>query len=276
MSKTAAVLFTALALSGVAAANLCPSSPRYRIGLQLYTVRDDCAKDFQGTLRAVAKLGFSGVEFAGFYGRSAQEVRRWLDEDHLKCYGSHTNLDDLADNKFDKTVEYNKVLGNRLIVVPWIPPERRNSRAALLDTCKLFNDLAKRLKSRGMLFAYHDHADDFKRVDGDHVWDILFDNTDPDVLVQFDTGNALSAGQQAAPFLARYPGRVVSVHVKDYSATNPNALLGEGDEHWADVLKLWKARNGPHWFIIEQESYPFPSIVCAQKCLQAFQQMLEK
>src|SRR5271165_6373891 len=65
----------------------------YLIGLQLYTVRDDCAKDFPGVLKAVAKMGFSGVEFAGYYGRSAEELRQMLDDDNLKCYGSHVTLD---------------------------------------------------------------------------------------------------------------------------------------------------------------------------------------
>src|SRR5579864_5573067 len=78
---------------------------RYLIGLQLYTVRDDCAKDFPGVLKAVAKMGYSGVELAGTYGRTAQELRQMLDDDHLTCYGAHITLDDLMGDKFEKTVE---------------------------------------------------------------------------------------------------------------------------------------------------------------------------
>src|SRR5690348_9189172 len=109
------IALLACALLSLSAQALSAKGRQYLIGLQLYTVRDACAKDFPGTLKAVAQIGFSGVEFAGYYGRSAQELRKMLDEDHLKCYGSHVPLDDLLGDKFDKTVEFNKVLGNKLI-----------------------------------------------------------------------------------------------------------------------------------------------------------------
>lgn len=247
---------------------------QYLIGLQLYTVRDDCAKDFPGVLGAVAKMGYSGVEFAGYYGRTAQELRQMLDDDHLKCYGSHITLDDLMGDNFDKTVAFNKVLGNKLLVVPSIPTDRRNSRAALLETCKLFNQLAKKLEPLGLMLGYHNHEDEFKPVDGELFWDTFFGNTDKRVAIQFDIGNALQGGAQAAPFLTKFPGRLISVHVKDFSATNPKALLGEGDENWNEVIPILKGKGGPRWFIIEQETYPFPPLECAAKCLQNFKAMM--
>src|SRR5579863_1369798 len=207
------------------------SAPHYLIGLQLYTVRDDCAKDFAGVLKAVAAMGYSGVEFAGYYGQTAEELRKMLDDDHLKCYGSHISLNDLLGDNFEKTVAFNKTLGNKLLVVPSIPTERRNSRAAILETCKLFNELALKLKPYGLMLGYHNHMDEFKPIDGELYWDTFFSNTDKQVLIQFDIGNALQGGAQAAPFLTKFPGRLISVHVKDFSATNPKALLGEGDEH---------------------------------------------
>src|SRR5262252_7321927 len=101
------------------------------MGLQLYSVRDDCAKDLPGVLKAVAKMGYTGVEFAGYHGRTAQELRQLLDENHLKCYGTHIALDTLMGDNLEKTIEFNKVLGNKFLCVPWIPTERRNSKAAL-------------------------------------------------------------------------------------------------------------------------------------------------
>src|SRR5207253_3043893 len=132
----------------------------------------------------------------GYYGRSAQEIRQWLDEDGLKAYGSHTQLDALKGDQFDKTVEFNKVLGNKLIVVPWIPVEMRNSRAKLLETCQMFNELGQRLAKQGMILSYHNHMDEFKVVDGEMPWYTFFANTDPRyVKIEFDTGNAMEAGQ---------------------------------------------------------------------------------
>jgi sugar phosphate isomerase/epimerase len=247
---------------------------RYLIGLQLYTVRDDCARDLPGVLKAVAKMGYTGVEFAGYYGRSAEDLRQMLDDDRLKCYGSHLSLDDLLGDNFAKTVAFNQVLGNKLLVVPSLPNERRNSHTALLETAKLFNEIAQKLEPEGMMLAYHDHAEDFKMVDGEMMWMTLFNNTDSRVKIQFDIGNALEAGQQAAPYIKKFPGRVVSVHVKDYSPTKPQALLGEGDESWKDVLPLFKGPNRPKWLIVEQETYPYPPLVCAEKCLRNFEALL--
>ena len=249
---------------------------KMNIGLELYTVRDACAKDFPGTLKAVAASGFMGVEFAGYYNYSAQDLKKMLDEDHLKCYGSHTPLDALLGDNLKKTIEFNKVLGNKLIVVPWIPTERRNTRAAILETCKLFNDLAEKLAKEGITLGYHNHMDEFKPIDNETPWDIFYGNTSDKVKVQFDIGNAMAAGAQAAPYLKKFPGRTISIHVKDHSATNPDALLGEGDENWADTIPLLKGNGAIKYFIIEQESYPIPSIQCAAKCLQNFHELLKK
>ena len=248
--------------------------PERQIGLQLYSVRDECAKDFPGTIKAVAKIGFTGVEFAGYYGKTAQEVKAMLDENHLKCYGTHIGLDTLEGDNFAKTVEFNKVIGNNLLIVPYIDGQLRNSHAKIVETGKRFNEIAKKLKPFGMSLAFHNHADDFRVIEGEISWNTFFANTDNDVLIQFDTGNALQGGQQAAPYLKRFPGRVVSVHVKDFSGTKQSSLLGEGDVNWKDVLPLLKAKRGPRRYIIEQETYPFPSLVCAEKCLHTFEQML--
>jgi sugar phosphate isomerase/epimerase len=253
---------------------LKPAAQRYLIGLQLYTVRDVCAKDFPGTLKQVAAAGFSGVEFAGYYGYSAEALRKMLDEDHLACYGTHLQLDDLLGDNFAKTVAFNKVLGNHLLTVASLPGDRRNTKEALIATAHVFSDIAAKLKPYGMMIAYHNHAAEFEKLDGEYAWDIFFGNSTPDVKIQFDTGNAMSVGIQAAPYLTKYPGRVVSTHVKDFSPTNDKALLGEGVVNWGEVIPIYKSRTGPRWFIIEQESYPFPSIVCAQKCLTTFKKLM--
>jgi sugar phosphate isomerase/epimerase len=263
----------ALAVSGTPVTAQKPPK-NMKIGLQLYSVRDDCAKDLPGTLKAVAKMGYSGVEFAGYYGRSAKELRAMLDENHLKCYGTHIALDTLLGDELPKTVEFNKTLGNTMLIVPWIPEERRNTREKLIETARLFTEIAARLKPYGMHVGYHNHMDEFKPVDGEEPFYTFFDHAGKNVIVQFDTGNALEGGAQAAPYLKRYPGRVWSVHVKDASKSNPKALLGEGDLHWNEVLPLILGPAGTKYFIIEQESYAYPPLECAEKCLRNFEKML--
>jgi sugar phosphate isomerase/epimerase len=243
------------------------------VGLQLYTVRDDCAKDFPGVLRAVAKMGFTGVEFAGYYGRTAEELKQMLDEDHLVCYGSHVPWADLQGDKFEKTIAFNKTLGNHLIVIPWIPSEMRNTRETLIQTAHKLGDLAKRVEKEGLILGYHNHMDEFHEVEGEMPWYTLFGNSGNSLAIQFDTGNAMSAGAQAAPFLLKYPKRVISMHVKDFSKSNPNAMLGEGDENWTETLKVLKTKVHPRWFIIEQETYPISPLASAEKCLRNFEKM---
>ena len=101
--------------------------PRIPIALQLYSVRNDSAKDFAGTVRKVAKMGYEGVEFAGYHGKSAKELRALVDDLGLKVAGTHIGLDTLLGDEFKKTVEFNEALGNRYLIVPGLAEERRNS-----------------------------------------------------------------------------------------------------------------------------------------------------
>jgi sugar phosphate isomerase/epimerase len=243
------------------------------VGVQLYSVRADCAKDLPGVLKALAAMGYTGVEFAGYYGRTAEELRKMLDDDGLKCYGTHVDLNALQPDNLEKTVAFAKTLGCKMIVVPWLPVEKRNSRAAILDTAKFFDETAKRVARDGMLLGWHNENYEFKPVEGETIWDTFWANAGKTVEMQFDTGNALSAGAQAAPYLMKYPRRVVSVHLKDYSAANPNALLGEGDEHWNEVIPILKNKTATRWFIVEQESYGDPPLVCVEKCLRNFEKL---
>jgi len=249
---------------------------RPRIGLQLYSVRDDCAKDLPGVLRTVARMGYQGVEFAGYYGRSAEELRRLLDENKLVCCGTHIGLDSLLSDQLEKTIAFNKTLGNKFLIVPGLPRERTASREAWLETARVFTEISRKLEPHGMYVGYHNHTEEFKPLDGELPWDTFFGNTPRRVVMQFDTGNALIGGAQAAPFLQKYPGRALTVHIKEHSATNDKALLGEGDVAWDEVLPLLRRTGGTQWYIIEQESYAYPPLECVEKCLRNFEKMLAR
>jgi sugar phosphate isomerase/epimerase len=254
---------------------------RLQVGLQLYSVRADCAKDLPGVLKTVSKMGYTGVEFAGYHGRTAAELRQMLHDNKLQCYGTHVDLNALQGDNLEKTMTFCQALGCKLVIVPWLPVERRNSKQTVVETAHLFNDVAQKMAARGLRLGWHNEDYEFKPIEGtasggsggETIWDAFTANTDNSVALQFDTGNALSAGVQAAPFLLKYPARFVSVHVKDHSATNPNALLGEGDEHWNEVIPILKNKTATQWFIIEQESYGEPPLVCVEKCLRNFEKL---
>jgi len=243
------------------------------IALQLYSVREDCERDLPGTLEAVAKMGYEGVEFAGYYGRSAKELRAMLDDLGLVAVGTHTRLDTLLGDQLAETIEFNRTLGNRFLIVPALPEERRNSRQAWLETASTFNEIAERLAEEGMVTGYHNHHIEFTPMDGELPWDTFFGNTRQDVVMQLDTGNALHGGADPILFLERYPGRADTVHLKEYSQVNPKALIGEGEVHWEDVFRLCETIGGTEWYIVEQESYAYPPLECVNRCLRALRAM---
>lgn len=249
---------------------------RIPIALQLYSVREDAARDLAGVLRAVAKMGYEGVEFAGFYGHDAPAVKALLDETGLQVAGAHVGIDTLLGDELQRSLEFHQTIGNRFLIVPGLAEARRSSRAAWLETAHAMNGIAEQLKPHGMRTGYHNHSHEFTAMDGELPWDTFFGNTNPEVVMQFDIGNALHGGGEAAPFLQRYPGRATTVHIKEYSATNDQALIGEGDVPWQQILTLCETIGGTEWYIVEQESYAYPPLECVDRCLQNLKGLLEQ
>jgi sugar phosphate isomerase/epimerase len=243
------------------------------IALQLYSIRHDCEKDLPGTLQAVADMGYAGVEFAGYYGRSAAELRSMLDDLGLVAAGTHTSIDSLLGDQLSETVAFNRTLGNKYLIVPGLPESYRNSRQAWLETAEDFNRIAERLLPEGMFTGYHNHFVEFTPMDGELPWDTFFGNTRQEVVMQIDLGNALHGGGDPIPYIARYPGRARTVHLKEYSATNDKALIGEGDVDWQSVFHLCESQGNTEWYIVEQESYAYPPLECVDRCLQALRAM---
>jgi sugar phosphate isomerase/epimerase len=243
------------------------------IALQLYSVREEAAKNLPYVLEEVAKMGYDGVEFAGYYGHNAQEVKKWLDANGLICEGAHLGIDTLLGDALAATVEFQATLGNKFLIVPGLSAARTASKAAWLETAGLMNEISDALAPHGMRTGYHNHHTEFLPMEGTLPWDIFFGNTKSEVIMQFDVGNALHGGGHAAPFLKAYPGRAQTVHVKEYSATNDKALIGEGDVDWKEIFELCETIGKTEWYVVEQESYAYPPLECAAKCLQNLRAM---
>ena len=246
---------------------------RIPIALQLYSIRHDCERDLPGTLAAVAKMGYDGVEFAGYYGRSATELRAMVDDLGLQVAGAHVGLDTLLGDQLAASVAFHRTLGNRFLIVPGLAEERRNSRAAWQETAKVFNEISIQLEKEGMVTGYHNHYVAFSPMDGELPWDTFFSNTRQQVVMQVDIGNALHGGGDPIPYIERYPGRAITVHLKEYSSTNDKALIGEGDVDWQQVFQLSESVGNTEWYIVEQESYAYPPLECVDRCLQALKGM---
>ncbi len=243
------------------------------VGLQLYSVRDECAKNLPYVLESVAKMGYEGVEFAGYYNHSAEQLRKLLDDNGLKCCGTHVGIHTLLGEELQKSVDFNLALGNRYLIVPSLGHEYSSSPAAWRKAAETMNSIAAQLKPHDLQTGYHNHHTEFVEMDGELPWDIFFGSTVPEVVMQFDVGNAMHGGGEAAPFLKRYPGRAHTVHVKEYSKTNPNALVGEGDLPWEEIFTLCETIGGTKWYIVEQETYSHPPLQCVELCLQSMRRM---
>jgi len=245
-----------------------------KIGLQLYSVRTDCEKDLVGTLSKVSKIGYEGVEFAGYYGRDAKELRKILEDLNLVCCGTHIGLNTLIGDELLKTVELNAVLGNKYLIVPGLPEEYRNSIQAWKNTARIFNEIADRLKPYGMKTGYHNHWIEFQPLEGEKPMDVFFSSTSKDVIMQFDTGNALHGGGNVIEYLKKFPGRSDTIHIKEFSSTNDKAIIGEGDIPWKSVIEICSTSGNTEWYIIEQESYAYAPIECVERCFINFKKIL--
>jgi sugar phosphate isomerase/epimerase len=233
----------------------------------------ECERDLPGALKAVSKMGYDGVEFAGYYGHSAEELRDMLNEFGLTVAGTHIPLDTLLGDRLHETVAFNRILENRFLIVPGLPQERRDSHAAWLETAELFNGIASRLAEHSMFTGYHNHSVEFQPLGGELPWDTLFGGTRKDVVMQIDIGNALHGGGDPLSCIERYPGRAMTVHLKEYSSSNSKALVGEGDVEWDRVFQLCESVGGTEWYIVEQESYAYPPLECVERCIETLRAM---
>lgn len=267
--KESGAVVAAAALLGCQKKQSTPSTA-IPLGVQLYSVRKECEQNLPATLEAVAKIGYQGVEFAGFYNYTAKDLKALLDANGLKCCGSHTPFDALLPENFEATVAFNHELGNKYLICPWLPEERRKTIDQWKELAEFFNELADKVKPHGMRIGYHNHHFEFQTLEGQLPWDVFATHTREDVILQLDTGNAASGGADAYQTLIKYPKRAVTIHLKEFSKSNPNAVLGEGDIPWKDVFTFCETQGGTEWYIVEEEKDIYPPLVAIERCYKNF------
>ncbi|HUU11362.1 MAG TPA: TIM barrel protein [Phycisphaerae bacterium] len=259
----------AFGLTGLAPlAALGGQKKRIPVALQLYSVRDDAGKDLPGVLEKVAKMGYEGVEFAGYYGHKPEAIRKLLDADGLVCCSTHTGFGALQGDALKGTVELHKTLGAKFITVPG--GVGGDTKQAWLDAAKKFNDVAAKLKADGIRVGYHNHSAEFKVVDGEMLWDTFCSNTVKDVVMQLDTGNAMGGGGDPVAILKKYPGRAGTIHLKEHGG---DGNFGAGDCPWKEIFELCETIGGTEWYIVEQETYKYPPLKCVEQCMEFMKKM---
>jgi len=171
-------------------------------------------------------------------------------------------------------IEFGHAVGMKYATVGSLPKEMLQARASVLEAAERFNAAAERMKSEGMFIGFHSHGPDFQPLDGETPWDILFSNTEPEVVMQLDIGNTLGGGADPCLYLERYPGRARTVHVKDHSAADKEALaVGDGDVDWTRVFDLCERLHDPEWYVVEQACEAYMPMECAEISLRNLREM---
>lgn len=245
------------------------------IALQLYSVREDCAKDFLGIIAQVAKMGYAGVEFAGYHGHSAADIRKCLDDNGLVAPSTHTSLSALADDQFGATVELHHTLGAEYVIVPWIPDDMHNSIEACKKTGELFTTFAEKLAPHGLKTGFHAHGGDMRELaDGKSAYHHIAASTPSSFVMQYDTANGMSGGADPVQPILDWPGRGATVHLKEWSGEHGAKVIGEGNVPWKAVFDACESVAGTKWYIVEHESYEgMTPMQAVEKCLQNLRAM---
>jgi sugar phosphate isomerase/epimerase len=242
------------------------------VGIELYTVRDQLAKDLPGTVRAVAKMGYEVVEFFSPYfqwtPQQATDVRKLLDDLGIKCLSTHNGAQSFSDDGLEKATELNQIIGSRYIVMA-SPPPRTTTVDGWKHVGEMLTSAAEKLKPLGMSTGYHNHQNEWKPVEGQRPMDVIAANSSDDVVLQFDVGTCVEVGEDPIAWINKNPGRIKSVHCKDWSPANGYAtLFGEGTSPWKQIFDAVEKTGGVEYYLIEQEQGPAEEqLLRAEKCM---------
>lgn len=229
-------------------------------GIQMYSLRDITDKDLDGALKAVSEIGYKNIEFAGFFGHSAEEVCAMLDKYNLKIIGTHTDWEELA-NAFDETVKYHKQLGNKRIIIPCASLKTREKLDNFIDLC---NEVSPKLKAEGIELGYHNHSFEFEPTEeGYHIHHELQERTD--LFFEIDTYWTYVAKLDPVKELERLGERVKMIHLKDGTPDGEGLALGEGSAPVAAVRQ--KACEMGADIVVESEGCDPTGIEEVTRCI---------
>jgi sugar phosphate isomerase/epimerase len=246
------------------------------VGLELYSVRNALKQDLVGTVKSVAQMGYQCVEFFSPYfdwsEAQTKQMRKLMDDLGVRCYSTHNSADNLSKDNISKTRDRNHILGCKYVVVAstHVPPG--------IDGWKTFagtlNTAAEQLEPFGLKAGYHNHKTEFVAIDGVRPMEVLGRNTKPTVMLQLDVGTCLEAGFDPVAWIRANPGRIRSVHCKDWSpdpGKGYEVLFGEGVADWRAIFKAAESVGGVEYYLVEQEGSRFSELETAKKCLDTFQ-----
>jgi len=235
-----------------------------RVGVQLYTVRRELEKDFEGTLSKVAALGYKEVEFAGYFGHKPEEVRTILKRLKLDAPAAHLQLAELRGD-LRASIAAAHTIGHKYLLLAWTPPEERRTLDQYRRLADLLNDAGRRTLREGVQFAYHNHDFEFAPIDGKVPYDLLLERTNPRLVkLEMDLYWTVKGGANPVEYFKRYPGRFHLLHVKDMDATPRRffADVGRGTIDFKSIFAQSGKAGVRHYFVENDEpaGSPFESL----------------
>jgi sugar phosphate isomerase/epimerase len=255
-----------------------PAASSIPVGLELYSVRNALKQDLEGTVRAVAQMGYRCVEFYAPYfdwtEPQTKDMRKLLDELGVRCYSTHNNADYLSKDNISKTRDRNQILGCKYVVIA------STHAYTDLDGWKTFagtlNSAAEQLDPSGLKAGYHNHKVEFVPIDGVRPMEVLAKNTKPTVMLQLDVGTCLEAGADPVTWIRANPGRIHSLHCKDWSpdpSKGYTVLFGEGAADWKAIFQAAENGGGVEYYLIEQEGSRLSELDTAKTCLDLYRKL---
>jgi len=261
------------ALRGVAS-GLAASGP-IPVGLELYSVRDALKQDPEGTVRTVAQMGYQVVEFYAPYFEwteaQTKQMRKLLDDLGVRCNSTHNDAKTFGPQNLNRARDLNLILGSKYMVLAWSDP--KTGPDGWKAVAEQLNSAAETLGQSGLTPGYHNHQAEFTGAVGQRPMDFLAKNTKPTVILQLDVGTCLEAGSDPVAWIRANPGRIRSIHCKDWSPEadkHYKVLFGEGAADWQGIFQAAENVGGVEYYLIEQEGSRFSEFETARRCLQAF------
>ncbi len=245
------------------------------MGIEMYSVREELKKDPQGTVRAIAEMGYQGLEFYAPYFEwsqaQAKEMKKLLDDLGIRCFSTHNSADYFKKENIQKAIDLNLILGSKYVVMAYSQP--KPGLDGWKEIAEALNSASENLKPASLKAGYHNHQLEFTPVDGVRPMEILAKNTKSTVMLQLDVGTCLEAGADPVAWIRANPGRIRSLHCKDWSpeaGIGYSVLFGEGKADWKGIFAAASSVGGAEYYLIEQEGSRYSELETAKKCLEAY------
>jgi sugar phosphate isomerase/epimerase len=245
------------------------------VGLELYSVRNALKEDLTGTVRTVGQMGYQCVEFyAPYYDWTepqTKDMRKLLDDLGIRCYSTHNSDTYFTPEKLKRASDMNLILGSKYVVMSSSQPNAGwDGWKQVADT---LNSAADQLQAAGLKPGYHNHELEFTPVEGKRPIEFLAKNTKPSVMLQLDVGTCIKAGSDPVAWIRGNPGRIKSIHCKDWAPgadKGYTVLFGEGVADWKGIFAAAEGGGGVEYYLVEQEGSRFSEFDTAKKCLETF------